>query len=275
MPGRWYKFGFAAALNLSLLLGPVVPASVSAQPSGTTAGVPEDAPAITDLAQLTRELNSQKRLHCSLRLEVVVCSSSSPNHGVIIVKDDTGVELLQLGRRTEQFRAGDKLRLEGARLLLRQRDLGVQISSAPTIDNDGLHPWRVRDGQVALKAGRVPVELDWFNCVRNFGLHVALQPTNGPPQIIPSSAFWHARSEAGANGSTPIVLGQEPGLRAECYEGFWPDVPDFDLLQRVKTGITTNFQLEFRTRDELVGLRFTGFLDAPTNGLYGFRLGSD
>src|SRR5436190_15700492 len=138
MPGRWYKPGFAAALNLSLILGRMVPSSVSAQQPSLSAGTPEDGPTITNLSQLIRELNAQKRLYRSLRLEVVVCSASGPNHGVVVVKDDTGVELLELGRRTEEFRAGEKLRLEGTRLLLRQRDLGVQISSAPLIDNDGL-----------------------------------------------------------------------------------------------------------------------------------------
>ena len=64
-------------------------------------------------------------------------------------------------------------------------------------------------------------------------------------------------------------------MRAECYEGYWVEVPDFDLLQPVKTANTTNFEVGFRSRDELVGLRFTGYFDAPTNGTYNFRVGSD
>src|SRR5262249_25305390 len=75
-----------------------------------------------------------------------------------------------------------------------------------------------------------------------------------------------------------------PGLQVECYEGFWEKVPDFDLLRAVRTGITTNlslplvtmnFNLPFRNREELVGLRLTGFAEIPKDALYTFRLGSD
>jgi signal transduction histidine kinase len=64
-------------------------------------------------------------------------------------------------------------------------------------------------------------------------------------------------------------------LQAEAYEGHWEKVPDFDLLKPVKNGTTTNCDVGFRTRDELVGLRFTGFFEAPRDGKYTFRVGSD
>jgi DNA-binding CsgD family transcriptional regulator len=50
-----------------------------------------------------------------------------------------------------------------------------------------------------------------------------------------------------ARDSTTIT-NLAPGLRGECYEGFWEKVPNFDLLRAVKTGITTNINLEMRTR---------------------------
>jgi signal transduction histidine kinase len=268
MPATWYRFGLAVALNLGLLLSFVPFRSIGDESSlGADTGV-----TITNIAQLTRALSTEQRLYRSLRLEAVVCSASKSGRGVVVAQDGTGVELLQLGRQTEEIVPGEKIRIEGTRLLLRKRDLGTQLSAAPIIDNDGLHAWRVLDGDVVLKGGRVPLELDWFNCTRNFGLSVLWQPTNAPPQTIPISALWHASSERGSN---LVVAAPEPGLRAECYEGYWAEVPDFDLLQPAKTGITTNFDAGFRTRDELVGLRFSGFFDAPTNGTYSFRLGSD
>ncbi len=66
-----------------------------------------------------------------------------------------------------------------------------------------------------------------------------------------------------------------PGLRAEDYEGYWETIPDFNLLQPAKVGIVTNFDLGFRTHDEMVAIRFTGFFKAPFGGLYEFRTRSD
>jgi signal transduction histidine kinase len=271
MPAKWYRFGLAVALNLGLLVS-FVPFRSVGEESSLRADIGDT---ITNLAQLTRAVSTERRLYRSVRLEAVVCSTSQSGRGVVVVQDGTAVELLQLGRRSEQFVPGEKIRIEGTRLLLRQRELGTQISAAPIIDNDGLHGWRVLDGNVVLKAVRVPLELDWFNCTRNFGLDLSWQPENGQPQTIPSSALWHTRSDTNSVDANWEFVSQEPGLRAECYEGYWSEVPDFDLLQPAKTGITTNFDAGFRTRNELVGLRFTGFFDAPTDGTYRFRLGSD
>ena len=52
-------------------------------------------------------------------------------------------------------------------------------------------------------------------------------------------------------------------------------MPSFDLLQPVKTGIVTGFDPGFRTRDELVGVRYTGFFNVPSDGRYNFRVRSD
>ena len=169
-----------------------------------------------------------------------------------------------------RFTPGDRIRIEGNRVLLRRRDLGTQISAAPVVDNDGLHPLQLQTGKVVLKAGRVPLEVDWFNRMFDFGLDVSLMQSNGQTQAISDSALSHLAAES-SRGDTNLL----PGLQVEAYEDDWLQVPDFDLLTPVKTGITTKFDLAFRPRDELVGLRFTGFFDAPTNGIYTFSLASD
>ena len=240
-----------------------------AQPSGFS----EDAAGlttITNLAQLTSSLALQSRLSCNVRLEGIVCAASKPSLGVLVMQDDTGVELLELGCRPEQFTPGDRIRIEGNCALLRRRDLGTQISAAPVVDNDGLHPLQLRTGKVVLKAGRVPLEVDWFNRMYGFGLDVSLMQSNGQPQAISDSALSHLAAQS-SRGDTNLL----PGLQVEAYEDDWVQVPDFDLLTPVKTGITTNFSLPFRPRDELVGLRFTGFFNAPKNGTYTFSLTSD
>ena len=270
MPGALNRIGLAGALTLGLLLAAGVPLESGAQTSGALPSPANEGTSITTLAQLCRALSSAERLCRSIQLDVVVCASSKPDLGVVVVQDATGFELLELGRRAEEIPPGERIRVEGNRLLLRRRHLGTQISAAPVVDNDGLHGWRFQTNEVVLKAGRVPLEVDWFNCLRNFGLGVYCQQPNGQPQMIAGPALWHAHAEPSL-GETNLL----PGLQAEAYEGYWEQVPDFDLLRPVKTGTTTNFDLEFRTRDELVGLRFTGFFDAPSDGQYTFRVGSD
>jgi signal transduction histidine kinase len=210
-----------------------------------------------------------------VELEVVVCACSRPGLGGLVVQDATGIELLELGSRAGEFRPGDVIRIKGNRLLLRRRELGTQISAVPVIDNDGLHPLRSLYASVSLKAGQVPVEVHWFNCLRNYSFDLICERPNERVELQP--ALWHFGQSAGSTNRVP-------GLQVECYEGFWEKVPDFDLLWPVKTGITTsvslpfrttNFSLAFRTRDEMVGLRFTGFLDVPNDGVYSFRLASD
>jgi hypothetical protein len=275
MPGASNRIGLAGALVLGLLLASVPPPRSMAQSSASSPVAAGDSITITNLAQLCRALSSEERLYRSVRLELVVCASSRPSMGMLVVQDATGVELLELGGRAEQIAPGERIRLEGNRLFLRRRELGTQISAAPVVDNDGLHGWRVLDGDVVLKAGPVPLELDWFNCLRNFALEAFCQQSNQPRQMLAVPVLWHARSEP-LPGETNSVAGrQDPGLRAEAYEGYWEKVPDFDLLRPVKAGITTNCDLGFRSGDELVGLRFTGFFEAPSAGKYTFRVGSD
>ena len=52
-------------------------------------------------------------------------------------------------------------------------------------------------------------------------------------------------------------------------------MPDFNLLLPAKAGIVTNFDLKFRTHDEMVGIRYTGFFKAAYDGQHLFRTRSD
>jgi len=47
------------------------------------------------------------------------------------------------------------------------------------------------------------------------------------------------------------------------------------MLGALKVGNVTNFDLGFRSRDEMVGIRFEGYFDAPKPGKYRFTLTSD
>ena len=227
------------------------------------------AQAITNLQQLTQALSSERRMFRDVDLRLTVLAASRPEVGVVIVRDDTGVELLEIGNAGREIVPGERIRVWWWYCLLRQREMGIQITRGPVVDNDGIHIHRTWGGSMTLKEGLNPIQLDWFNGLRDFNLEVYRMTSNTPPQSIASSNLFHAVVDEA--GRTNFL----PGLNAACYEGYWEALPDFNLLRPVKTGIVTNFDLGFRTRDERVGIRFTGYFNAPYEGLYLFRTRSD
>ena len=227
------------------------------------------AQAITNLQQLTQALNSQQRVSRDVHLEVTVCAASRPKVGVLVVQDGSGVELLELGNLEREIRPGERLRIQGWYVFLRKREMGIEITKVPVVDNDGIHIRRTWTGNTTLAAGLVPIQLDWFNGLGELNLEVFGNVSNVPPMNLMASNLWHAVVDE-ATGRTNLL----PGLRAECYEGYWLTAPDFELLQPVKVGVVTNFDIGFRTRDDGVGIRYAGYWNAPQDGAYTFRVRS-
>ena len=152
---------------------------------------------------------------------------------------------------------------------LRKREMGVEISATPFLKNDGLHPWTAATEAATLRAGKIPIRLEWFNYSGQFGLDVLGGISNEAPRHLEASNLWHA--VVNESGVTNFL----PGLRAECYEGSWELIPDFNLLQPVTAGVVTNFDLNIRSRNERVGIRYSGYLEAPRTGRYQFVVWSD
>ena len=65
------------------------------------------------------------------------------------------------------------------------------------------------------------------------------------------------------------------GLGYQYYEGSWGNLPDFNTLTPIKTGTVTTPNLTVRNRDLNYGLRFTGFVSVPADGVYTFYSSSD
>jgi len=224
---------------------------------------------ITNLHQLTQLTSSSQQTNQDVDLTVTVCAASRPKAGVLIVQDETGVELLQVGDFGRDIVPGEQIRIRHGSCLLRKREMGVEISALPIVNNDGLHAAKAATGEVRLPAGKIPLRVEWFNYWRYFALEVRWAVSNEPPRLIGVSNLWH--TVVTESGATNFL----PGLRAECYEGSWETLPDFNLLQPVKTGQVTNFDLNFRSRDEGVSIRYSGFLDVPRDGQYRFAVLSD
>jgi hypothetical protein len=70
---------------------------------------------------------------------------------------------------------------------------------------------------------------------------------------------------------------RESGLLVDIFEqdGSWRNLPDFEMLIPVESRTANQVGLSVVDRSELFGLRFRGYLNVPTTGVYGFFLSSD
>lgn len=220
----------------------------------------------TNLQQVIQVLDSTPRTAGNVRLTVTVCAADGSGTGVVAVKDATAAAILDLGSQPAAFVPGEQIIIEQTNCLLRLRDTGVQITAAPTINNDGSHTMSEARGETTLAAGRHPLVVEWFNGYKEYGLEVGCAEPGDTMHPMTATNLWLG----GSNGLNGL-----PGLAVDCYEGTWNNLPDFNLLPPVKTGIATNFDLKFCTRGERVGLRFSGYFNAPREGKYIFSLLSD
>ncbi len=72
-----------------------------------------------------------------------------------------------------------------------------------------------------------------------------------------------------------VTADVEAGLEFASYEGIWTYVPEFRDLTPASTGTVDGIDLSVRSRDDNVGLLFTGYILAPSAGTYTFYLASD
>ena len=221
---------------------------------------------VTNLQQLQDAVSSEHSVVCNLKLEAVVCAASRPEVGVMILDDGTDTEVIELGVYATPLQPGDKIKIEGAHCLLRNRENGIELSAVPVVNNDGAHDSKESVGQITLSGGLHTLRLDWFSDIVNSDLELSCKGPQMPLQRVPASMLWHTNSSDGTN----LIS----GLLEDIYEGYWETVPDFSWLNPLHTGSVTNIGLEYETRVEGVGLRFCGFFQAAATGEYTFYLRS-
>ena len=67
----------------------------------------------------------------------------------------------------------------------------------------------------------------------------------------------------------------ERGLYYEYFEGSWDSLPDFNKLNKVKTGVISNIDISDRARDNNFGFVFEGLILIQEKGVYSFFTDSD
>ena len=224
---------------------------------------------LTNLLQLRTCAEQQPAAVRPFRIVAEVCDADCAN-GVLLLRDLSGVEFVGLDLKNHSLEPGTTVCLEGLRCGLKPRSFGLAVVPGLVVNNDGLHPMKLESGTAFLHAGANPIRVQWFNGPGDAGLILEYEGPDLPRQPIPASVLCRARIDP-VTGLTNF----SPGLDYRCYEGNWHALPDFAKYRPVKTGAATNFDLAVRTRNEAVGLDFTGFITIPREGLYTFYLTSD
>src|ERR1022692_960026 len=224
---------------------------------------------ITNVHQIRLLAAQIPKTSYSIRLEGDVWWAN-PSRGKLVLKDDSGVEELEMDLHGESVESGQRIRLEGNGTIT-PAGAGFKIGSkGPVVDNNGVHVMIEKSGAVFLKAGLNPIRVEWFNGVEKYGLKVEYEGPALSRQKIPDSALFRV-NVAGTSGASNRVN----GLNFQCSEALDEVLPDFSSLPVLKTGKVDNFDLRVIIRPDHIGLLFTGFLEIPRAGLYTFYATSD
>ena len=258
---RSWRIAAGCCLSLGVTLAATAPAPAN------LALTPSALPMVMSVKEVTRLSSQKPDVAYVVRLEGDVWWSN-PGQGRLVLRDDSGAEELELESPDPPARAGQRIRIEGIGTIVRTGARYRLGAKGPVVDNNGVHGLVEKSGAVYLSAGRHPIRVEWFNGVEKRGLEVQYQGPGMPRGRIPDSALF--RTPAGEGARTALA-----GLEYQCYEGAWQVLPDFDRLTPVKIGNAANFDLGSATRQENVGLRFTGYLETPRDGVYRFYSTSD
>lgn len=224
---------------------------------------------LTNLSQLRRCAERQPPTIHPFRILANVIDANLAGK-VLLLRDGSGTEFLRLDVPDRQIEPGATVCLEGSGCGVKPKSFGLELVPGLVADDDGIHSMLEKSGTVFLREGANPITVQWFNRTRDFGLSVEYEGPGLPRQPVPSSALSPVSVNPVAGGANLA-----PGLDYCCYEGAWAHFPDLTKYSPVKTGITSNFDLNVRTRNENVGLKFTGFITVPSAGVYTFHLASD
>ena len=157
------------------------------------------------------------------------------------------------------------------------------IGTTEVVNNDGGHPEQERSGMIGLKAGVHAISIPYFQGSGGQALSVSYSGPGIGKQVIPASAFRRVGTTTTPPPTPPMGSLRDPenpanavsGLDYQYYEGNWNNVPDFNSLTPVKTGTIDIPTLSVRNRDDNFGLRMTGYISVPTDGVYTFFTSTD
>jgi signal transduction histidine kinase len=233
-------------------------------------GEPPPLGLLTNLFQLREQAVHGRQVVHPFRIVAEVIDADCTT-GVLLLRDASGWEIVRGCSGVRDIEAGATVCLEGAGNTVKRESPGLFVYPGMIVDNDGVHPSAVQSGQALLPAGTNQFSVQWFNGPAAVELKLEYEGPGIPRQPVPSSVLWRTNMDR-ATGRVYL----SPGLDYRCYEGMeWRVLPDFQKSHPTKTGVVTNLDLSVRTRNDNVGLEFSGLITIPREGVYTFHLTSD
>jgi len=228
-----------------------------------------DDAAVTNVSQIPPAASQIPTETHPIRLDGEILWAHS-REGKFVLKDGSGVEELEMDLRGQSLTAGERVHVRGFGVII-PTGTGFQLEPVgAVVNNDGIHGVAEKSGAVFLKAGRAPLRLEWFNGVEKYSLKVEYSGPSLPRQTIPDSALFRAAPNSGNTADEPAH-----GLDFKCVEVPGELLPDFNATPALKTGVVSNFDLSVIPRQDHIGVRYSGFLQVPQDGLYTFYTTSD
>jgi signal transduction histidine kinase len=224
---------------------------------------------VSSLAELQNLASQEGRTIQSFRLEGVICAVVQGQKWVAL-QDGSATVLLELPILEPGIGAGQWIRLEAKNCTVARNRFGLQLGTAPVVDNDGHHATVTKSGRIYLEAGLQPIELAWFNAEGPSELQLEYEGPGIQYQPVPARALLRKSNTSAKPGQF------EPGLDFAAYVGEnWHALPDFGRLEPVARGVAEDIDLNHRVGTDNTALVFGGFLEVPASGVYTFHLGSD
>jgi predicted alpha-1,2-mannosidase len=97
----------------------------------------------------------------------------------------------------------------------------------------------------------------------------AFAPDRKPSQVY----TW--KFEKAVPKEAVSLTSAKPGLKFEYFEKFFVNVTDLDLVEPVFSGLTKNFKIDEKKRENYFGFHYSGFIKVPKDGIYTFYLKSN
>jgi signal transduction histidine kinase len=257
------RFSLPRCFNILACLVIVLLAAVPPAPA-------QDIPGrlVTNLHALRLAVQSRQRVSCQLDLTVEVCAVDH-GFGLLALRDDSGVEVCEMGASSRLVFAGERLHVASPVCeLIRHQDF-VTIAEPPVVDVGGVHPAQEKSGTIALQAGLQPIRLFYFNAKDPAELEVTWIGPELDFQPIPSAALFLDPVDASAAGQS------EAGLKYFCYDETPATLDEARHQPPSVSGTTTNFDIGLRVPEEYVAMQFRGLLQVPRAGNYTFTVRSD
>lgn len=181
-------------------------------------------------------------------------------------------------------RVRDQLPVMIAPELSHQRWVGIRVdqhhenASVESVEPDSpAAKAGVQEGDVILSVGETKMNYpsDWLVTLdRSLGkrksLDLILQRDEAQINVSIETASWPSLEAAEVDQANP-------GVRYDFYQGEFEQLPKFDELQPVRSGLSDSISLKsvVETEQNRFAVRFYGFLQVEKDGLYRIIVGSD